>query len=154
MKKKIWLRGLLGFPLGIAVGHVISLIISLGWGEGAFLPCVPELIRWMGSEAGAVAFQTALCGLLGAVCGGASVIWEMENWSIVQQTGIYFAVLSAGMLPIAYLTHWMEHTAAGILSYFLIFLLIFAGMWLLQYGIWRIKIKKLNHCLEHNAKDE
>ena len=38
MKKKIWLRGLLGFPLGIAVGHVISLIISLGWGEGAFLP--------------------------------------------------------------------------------------------------------------------
>ena len=32
MKKKIWLRGLLGFPLGIAVGHVISLIISLGWG--------------------------------------------------------------------------------------------------------------------------
>ena len=47
MKKKIWLRGLLGFPLGIAVGHVISLIISLGWGEGAFLPCVPELIHWM-----------------------------------------------------------------------------------------------------------
>ena len=108
----------------------------------------------MGSEAGAVAFQTALCGLLGAVCGGASVIWEMENWSIVKQTGIYFAVLSAGMLPIAYLTHWMEHTAAGILSYFLIFLLIFAGMWLLQYGIWRGKIKKLNHCLEHRAKDE
>ena len=45
MKKKIWLRGLLGFPLGIAVGHVVSLIISFGWGEGALLPCVPELIR-------------------------------------------------------------------------------------------------------------
>ncbi len=32
MKRQIILRGLLGFPLGIAIGNIISVAISFGWG--------------------------------------------------------------------------------------------------------------------------
>jgi len=29
---------------------------------------------------------------------------------IAKQTGIYFLILSLTMFPIAYITHWMEHS--------------------------------------------
>ena len=45
MKKKIILRGALGFPLGIAVGYVITICTSLIWADGYYSPCVPELIE-------------------------------------------------------------------------------------------------------------
>ena len=45
MKKKIIMRGLLGIPLGMALGDVITITSSLIWGQGE----PPE-----GPQAGAV----------------------------------------------------------------------------------------------------
>ena len=148
MKKEALLRGLLGVPLGIALGHIISLLASLGLAGGEFSPCVPSLVQAMGSEVAAVALQTGLSGLLGAAFGAGSVVWSLDHWSLVQQTGVYFLIGSLAMLPIAYLAHWMEHSLRGILGYFLIYLAIFAGIWAIQYLTWRRRIGKLNQKLE------
>lgn len=43
-------RGLLGFPLGIAIGFVITVIISMCIGDGSFYPVTPELIDTMKNE--------------------------------------------------------------------------------------------------------
>ena len=94
MKKKLLLRGALGFPIGIAIGYVITICISLVWAGGYYSPCVPELAEALGSEIGAVALQALLCGLLGAGFAASSVIWEMESWSIARQTGVYFFIIS------------------------------------------------------------
>lgn len=144
MKKKVLLRGLLGFPLGICLGYIITIVLSLVWGHGNFSPCVPALITTMGSEIGAVVLQAVLSGILGAVFAMCSVIWEMENWSIVRQTGTYFAITAITMMPIAYLTNWMEHTVAGFLLYFGVFAGIFVFVWVVQYFIWRSKIRRMN----------
>jgi len=101
MKKKIFLRGVLGFPIGIAIGHFIIIIISLCLANGHYSPCTPELISLVANEVNAVALQVLLCGLLGAGVAASSVIWEIEHWGIVKQPGIYFLILSAVMLPIA-----------------------------------------------------
>ena len=93
MKKKIIKRSLLGFPLGITMGHLITILISLGWANGYYSPCVPELISIMGNEINAVILQTILCGILGVGFAASSVIWEMDSWSIVKQTGIYFSII-------------------------------------------------------------
>ena len=50
MKKKMIQRGLLGFPLGIAIGFVITVIISMCIGDGSFYPVNPELIDTMKNE--------------------------------------------------------------------------------------------------------
>ena len=42
MKKKMIQRGLLGFPLGIAIGFVITVIISMCIGDGSFYPVRSE----------------------------------------------------------------------------------------------------------------
>lgn len=148
MKKKAILRGLLGFPLGIAIGYVITIVISLFVGEGYYSPSVPSLIDEIGSEIGAVVFQAILCGLLGASFSAASVIWEVERWSIVKQTGIYFLILSITLLPIAYFTHWMERSVFGFLFYFGVFVVIFIVIWVVQYFIWKNKIKGINQKIE------
>ena len=133
MKKKIFLRALLGFPLGIAIGYIVTILISLVRADGYYSPCVPQLVESMGSQINAVVFQAILSGLLGAVFAAISTIWEIEDWSIAKQTAIYFTSAALTMMPIAYLAKWMEPTIKGFLSYFGIFVVIFIIIWLLQY---------------------
>jgi hypothetical protein len=148
MKKQIIKRGILGFPLGICLGYVITIAISLLLNDGEYHSCVPSLIEQCGNELEAVILQTILCGILGSVFSASSMIWELEKWSISKQTGIYFAISAAAMLPIAYFTHWMERTLFGFLLYFGIFIAIFAVIWIIQYLIYRKKIKSLNKQLQ------
>lgn len=148
MKKKIFLRSILGFPLGLAIGYVISIIISLIYSNGDYTPCEPTLITMMGNEINAVMLQALLCGILGMGFAASSVIWEIENWGIIKQTGIYFLIVSLIMMPIAYVTYWMEHSFKGVLSYFGIFVLIFVIIWIIQYTIIRRHVKKMNEALK------
>ena len=141
-------RGLLGFPLGIAIGFVITVIISMCIGDGSFYPVTPELIDTMKNELNAVILQTILCGILGTGFAMASVIWEIDSWSLAKQSGIYFLIASLVMLPIAYISEWMEHSVVGVLSYIGIFVAIFVSVWLIQYFCWKRKIKKMNSSLK------
>lgn len=147
MKKNIILRSVLGFPIGITIGYLITIFISLGWANGYYSPCVPELIDVMGNEINAVILQTLLCGLLGTGFAASSVIWDIEHWSIMKQTGIYFSIISLIMMPIAYFTYWMEHSVIGFLSYFGIFVLIFVVIWIIQFAIAKHNVKKMNENL-------
>lgn len=76
-----------------------------------------------------------------------SVIWEMEDWGIVKQTGIYFGIVSVIMMPVAYFLYWMEHSVMGFLSYFGIFAFIFIIIWLIQFFTGRRIVKRLNENL-------
>lgn len=147
MKKKIIFRSILGFPFGVTIGYLITIIISLIWANGYYSPCVPELTVMMGNEINAVILQALLCGILGMGFAASSVIWEMEDWGLVKQTGIYFFIISVIMMPIAYVTYWMEHSLKGILSYFSIFVLIFVIIWVVQYCIAKQNVKKMNETL-------
>ena len=143
MKRKLILRVLWGFPMGIAIGQCMSLLASAMLGQGTFVVCMPAFAEMVGSELGAVALQTFLCGLLGAAGAGGSVVWETD-WGILRQTGTNFLILAGAMLPIAHVTGWMEHSLAGFLKYLLVFTLIFIVIWILQYFAWKRRIRKLN----------
>ena len=138
------LRGLLGIPLGITIGTILSIIISLVWGNGYYAPCTPELIENMGTEINAVILQTVLCGLLGAAFGAGAVVWRMDRWSLTKQTGIYFLITAAVMLPIAYVLYWMEHSLKGLLGYAAIFAAIFIAIWVVEYSLGRCIVAKMN----------
>ena len=152
MQRKLILRGLFGFPVGVAIGFVITIMISVCVGDGSFYPVTPELIVTMGNELNAVMLQTVLCGIMGAGFAMASVIWEMDSWSLAKQSGIYFSVVCIVMLPIAYVTNWMKHTVGGVLAYVGIFVVIFLIVWLIQYSAWRRKIKKMNDSIQKSGK--
>ena len=151
MKKTLILRGFLGFPIGIAIGFVITILISVCVGDGSFYPVTPELIDTMGNELNAVILQTVLCGIMGSGFAMASVIWEIDSWSLARQSAIYFAVACMVMFPIAYAANWMKHSIGGIVAYVGVFVVIFSFVWIIQYLIWKRKIKKMNGCIEKTA---
>lgn len=152
MKKKTIRRGLFGLPIGIAIGFVITLIISARVGDGSFYPVAPELIGTMGNELNAVILQTILCAILGAGFAAASVIWELDSWSLAKQSGIYFLIISIIMLPVAYFTNWMKHSLAGVLSYAGIFTAIFVVVWISQYLLWKRNITRMNAFVSEETK--
>lgn len=148
MKRKALIRGLLGFPEGIAIGMGITILISLAIRDGSYHPCVPSFVSVAGSEIAAVIIQTLLCGLLGSVYAAASVVWDVDSWSIARQSGVFFAVAAVAMMSIGYILHWMDHSASGILSFFLVFFAVFVVIWLAMYLVWRRKIRELNRDVE------
>lgn len=149
MKEKIMKRMWIGLPVGIAIGYIIALIISACIGDGTFYSVTSELAEKMGNELNAVILQTVLCGVLGAGFAAASVIWEMDSWSLAKQSGVYFLVIGIILLPIAYVTNWMQHTVVGFLSYIGIFVGIFFAVWLSQYLYWKQRIKKMSDRVRH-----
>jgi len=144
MKKTVVLRSLLGAPLGLALGYLISIVISLILGEGEFSPTAPALVVAMGGELKAVVFQAVITMVYGMVWAGTSVIWEMENWSILRQTVTHLLITSLATLPIAYYLHWMDHSVRGVLVYFGIFFLIYLLIWLSQYSAMKKRIQQFN----------
>lgn len=109
--------------------------------------------RGAGQRDRAVALQALLCGLWAVGFAASSVIWEMESWSLVRQTGVYFFIISLIMLPIAYVAYWMEHSVAGVLGYFGVFVLIFAVIWGIQFAIGKRNVKKMNEKISEEKQD-
>jgi len=148
MKRQLFLRGLYGFPIGIAIGHVLSIVVSLmvsrHIGQATYYVCAPALVGLMGNQLKAVILQTFLSGLLGVTFAAGSLIWERDDWSIAKQTGIYFLLTALVMMPVAYLLKWMDNSLYGFVVYFAIFALIFFMIWLVQYGIMKNKINQIN----------
>ena len=131
MKKKVIKRCLFGAPIGLLISHIILLITSIFLSvatkkyEGDFLPAPWSLIELCGSELNAVIIQTICSLIFGAAFGGASVIWEIENWSFLKQTVLHLIIISVSSLPIAYCMYWIPHTIRGIVIYVSIFFIIY-----------------------------
>ena len=154
MKKKLLSRCIRGFPTGIAIGYILTILKSLQMGNGAYFPCTPELIQVVGSEINAVLLQTLVTGSIGAGFAGCSVIWDIERWGIALQTGVFFLAISSIVLPAAYFMLWMEHSLAGFLAYYGSFTLFFVVICVVQLAIARHNIKKMNASLRKAGNSE
>ena len=150
MKKEFARRVFVGLLGGIVISYLITIGISLAIGDGSYYPCVPSLIERFGNELTAIIMQTALSAVLGAGFAGSSIIWEMDEWSLLKQTSIYFGIVSVLMMTIAYICEWMEHSVKGILSYFGIFVAIFIAVWIVQYLIWKVRVSKIKEKIQKN----
>lgn len=150
MKKKVVIRCFIGAPIGLAISTIITIAISLIVGDGRFYAVVPEMIADCGTEINAVLLQ-AICSLLyGAAWAGASIIWEMDHWSILRQTTTHFIICSLCTFPIAYFMRWMNHSILGILSYFGIFIAIYFIIWMSQYMAVKKRIQQINSKVQKN----
>lgn len=149
MKKKLVIRCLIGAPIGIAISAIITVIISLFIGDGVYYAVVPELISICKTEINAVLLQTLCSMLYGAAFGGASLIWEKENWSLLKQTLLHLLICSLATFPIAYVLRWMNHSLVGVLIYFGSFFAIYFGIWLSCYLSMKYHIKEINEQIKN-----
>ena len=150
MKKEFARRVFVGLLGGIVISYLITIGISIAIGDGSYYPCVPSLIERFDNEVTAIIMQTVLSAVLGAGFAGSSIIWEMDEWSLLKQTSIYFGIVSVLMMTIAYICEWMEHSVKGILSYFGIFVAIFIAVWIVQYLIWKVRVSRIKEKIQKN----
>ena len=147
MKKRIWIGAVFGAPVGVLITTVIAIYISYSVGDGTFYPVTPDLEQWCGNELNAVFWQTLVTLLYGAVFGGASVIWEIERWSLLRQTVTHLLIVSLTTLPVALFLGWMRPSVGGFLGYFGLFLAIYAVIWLSIWLSIRIRLSRINRSL-------
>ncbi len=144
MKKRILIQSLVGASIGLNISFLITIAISLTVGDGTYYPVVPALTSECGSEIKAVLLQTVLSLLYGAFWGGASIVWKIEEWSLLKQTIVHLLFTSIGTFPVAYACYWMPRDRTGIIVYFSIFIGIYLFIWLTQYMGIKRRIQEMN----------
>lgn len=154
MKKKILVRSLLGAPIGVTVSLVITIIFSLALGNGEFFPAPHELMDLCGNETVAVIVQLFCSLFIGAVGGGSSVIWEIEEWSLLKQTLVHFAVIAVPFIGVGYILNWLPHYLYGALGYVGGFIAVYVIMWISIYFSTKAKVKKMNEHLRELQEKE
>lgn len=153
MKRKLLTRALLGAPIGLTICTAITIVFSLLFGDGEYFAVPHDLIAACGSEINAVMLQTVFGMTYGAIYAAASVIWEMEHWSLLKMTLSHLAVCSAVSFPIAWLMRWMPHSLPGALCFFALFFAIYAAIWLSQYCSIKKQIRQMNRRLQAQAQE-
>ncbi len=148
MKKKVMFRSFLGAPIGVTISLIITVIFSLCLGHGEYFPAPHELISLCGNETTAVIVQMICSLFVGAVCGGSSVIWEIEKWSLLKQTLVHLAVIAIPFFGVGYMMNWLPHHLSGALGYIGGFILVYVIMWCSIYFSIKEKIKKMNQQLQ------
>ena len=76
---------------------------------------------------------------------GASVIWEVEHWSLLRQTLTHFLLCSVVCLPIAWAMGWMADQPGW---YLFGFVAMYAGIWLINYLQIRRRVREINERLK------
>ena len=147
MKKKVILRSLIGAPIGLSISFIITLIISVIINKGEYYPVMPKLTALCGNELNAVVIQTVCSLIYGAAFGGASIIWDMENWSLLKQTVIHCLIISLSMLCM----YWMPHNFWGIAGYIAIFFFIYFFIWFSQYFAMKKRIQEFNNKVKSDS---
>lgn len=152
MKKKAIMRGLMGGPLGLTISYVITMVISAFMADGRYYPVVPELIETCGGELNAVLVQAFCSFLCGAMWGGMSVLWEVEDWSLLRITATHLAVVSVISFPMAWFMEWIPRNVPGAVLYFVIFFGIYLGIWLYKYGKMKQRIAQINRAVQERGQ--
>lgn len=147
MKKQIIIRGGIGALGGVFIGQIVLIIISLCIGNGDVLPVPPQLSEQVGSELTAYILQMLGVMLYGGVWAAASVVWEIDGWSLTKQTVVHGLCYALSALPVAWMLHWFEHSLAGFMAYFFGFVVLYASMWGSQYMSMKQRVKALNESL-------
>ena len=90
--------------------------------------------------------------LLGVICNGGAIAYEIDSWGVTKATLIhYVASLGAFMLATG-LLHWFP--TQYLLLVFVIFTVLYAVIWLINFISWRKVIRQMNADLKQMIQNE
>jgi hypothetical protein len=142
--------GLNGILPAIAAGYLITVFLSFVFLDGQYNPVSPTLSAVFENEIYAVLLQTALLALLGFIYGAAMLIWDIDEWNYIKQTGVFFLICSIAVLLIGYFLQWMPRNLVGALTFYGIYIVGFFIIWIINFFIWKAKIRKIDDELKRH----
>lgn len=136
MIKELLKRGIIGAAIGVFINQIIFVIISSFYGFSGTVD-----VRMMVNN-------FVIASLLGFAIAAASIVFSIENWSVLKKTIIHFIIMSAAYFPASVLGNWMPENISGKVGYVIVFALIYVLIWFAYKIYWTKKISELNKQLE------
>ena len=147
LKKEAVKRAIMGFIYGVFIGQTILILESLMARDGNFYPVAASLVELAGTKIGAVIIQYFLTGIIGTTFAATTVLFEIDNWSLLKQTIIHFIITSIVMYIAGFLCGWFPHKLSSTLIWFGIFIVIYVIFWISFSSYYKNKVKKMNEAL-------
>ena len=147
LKKEAVKRAIMGFMYGVFIGQTILILESLMARDGNFYPVAASLVELAGTKIGAVIIQYFLTGLIGTTFAATTVLFEIDNWSLLRQTILHFIITSIVMYIAGFLCGWFPHKLSSTLIWFGIFIVIYVIFWISFSSYYKNKVKKMNEAL-------
>ena len=147
IKKAVAKRAILGFIYGVFIGQTILIIESLFMRDGNFYAVATSLVNLAGTKIAAVIIQYFLTGLLGTTFASTTVLFEMDEWSLLRQTITHFIITSIVMYIAGFLCGWFPHTVVSTLIWFGVFVVVYVIFWICFSMYYKNKVKKINEAL-------
>ena len=138
-----------GFVLGMAVGNLIAIITSYMTG-GEVLIFSPALLQRAGSPAAALAIQTVLSGVIGAVGMGGVIFYDFEDWGMLRTALVHYLIVIAFVIPIAIALGWTDPEPRSILAMCAAEAAAYAVIWVIMFLRYRSEVKRLNELIAEN----
>lgn len=154
MLKNALVRGLNGFAYAIAVNVILVLLIIMIVDEPDFVPLVPDYAAHFDSKMKALLLQIVLIGLTSAAFGVGSVILEIERWSLIKQSIIYFIITTLVWLPVSIFCWRIDKYTTAFISIILSYMISYAISWTIQYHMCKKSVQKINEKLLQMKSDE
>ena len=153
MIKKTIKLAIIGFVTGMAIGNIIAIAISYAAG-GNELIFPQAMYDLTGSAAGALAVQTLMSGLLGAISFGSAILYELEGLPLTLVSILHCAICLAAYFPIALFLGWIRPTVHDIGMMTCIMIAVYMVIWLIMYVRYRIEVREINELLDADIQAE
>ena len=147
IKKAVSKRAILGFIYGVFIGQTILIIESLFMRDGNFYAVSASLLELAGTKIAAVIIQYFLTGIIGLTFASTTVIFEMDEWSLLRQSITHFIITSIVMYIAGFLCGWFPHTVGSTLVWFGVFVVVYLIFWVCFSLYYKNKVKKINDAL-------
>ncbi|BCP60748.1 DUF3021 domain-containing protein [Streptococcus suis] len=142
---------LLSASMGVTIGSLISIIMAGFFGRGYYLPVNPHstmgaiyLARF--SQPMVMLISVLIWGAIGVLFQAADKIFE-QDWSLMRMTATHFLVTAIGFTPLAILAGWFPVNLAGLLFFWLLFILIYALLFFINYKKMEASVQAINRHL-------
>lgn len=149
MKKTIISLLYIGFTLGFILGIILtSVIATIAIADNSMHLYTNEFLEFIGNPLTALLIHSFVCGILGMIILGSALLYEIDKWGLLKATIIHFIVIVVSFYSIAFFLRWFEPTdSIAVGTSLVMFIVIYTGIWLVQYLSYKIQIKEINQKL-------
>jgi hypothetical protein len=147
MLKRALLRGMNSFIYAVAINVILALVITAIVNKPDFVPLVPDYAAHFDSKVVALLLQFVLIGFTSAAFGAGSVILEIERWSLLKQSVIYFIVTTVIWIPVSIFCWGIDKYTAAFVSMICSYVASYVITWSIQYSLCKKSVAKINQKL-------
>lgn len=143
MKKYI-----LSGALGVTIGTLSSLMMSAIFSEGDYLPINPfstvgAYYQAHFSPVAVMAIAVTIWFAIGLLFQAADLVFE-KDWSLLKMTLTHFTVTVIGFTLLGILAGWFQLDWANLLFFWIIYVLIYAVIYLINYRQMKAIVATIN----------